>query len=247
MKKKILYIALYALSILGTYAVATIICDFAAASEEGRIIPIYSVETDKKTVALTFDAAWGNEDTDAIIDILKEYEAPSTFFVTGDWAKRFPEDVKKLYSAGHDIANHSDSHPHIENMSYEELKADTLACNERIKKITGAYPLLYRGPYGEYNNTLIEMLHSINMYYIQWDVDSLDWKNPSPERMERNVTERVKNGSIVLLHNGAKNTAKALPSILNALKNDGYEFVLVKDLIYKEKYITDITGRQHIK
>ncbi|MBQ4339858.1 MAG: polysaccharide deacetylase family protein [Firmicutes bacterium] len=245
MKKTMFWIFISAVVFTGAYYLSGMICDAVSASaEEERLIPIYSVETDEKCVALTFDAAWGNEDTQILLDILKENKVPATFFVTGQWADKFPEDVKKFYEAGHDIANHSYSHPHIADLSYEELKEDTLSCNEKIKSITGESPLLYRGPYGEYSNTLIEMLHDSEMYYTQWDVDSLDWKDPNTETLVKNVTKKVQNGSIVLLHNGAKNTPAALPDIIKALKDDGYKFVLVKDMIYKTDYTTDHAGRQ---
>lgn len=247
MKKRVLWIVLSIAAVTGAYFLSGIICGAVeTASGSGRIIPIYCVDTDKKCAALTFDAAWGNDDTDILIGILNEYNAPATFFVTGQWAEKYPEDVKKLYDAGHDIANHSDTHPHISNMTYEELKADTERCNKKIEEITGEAPLLYRGPYGEYNNTLIEMLHDINMYYIQWDTDSLDWMDPEPSCIVKNVTDKVKSGSIVLLHNGAKNTPEALPSILKQLKDEGYEFVKVKDLIYRDNYHVDNTGKQYI-
>ena len=245
MKKRVFWIFIGAVIFTCAYYLSDLICDAVSAyGNEERIIPIYSVDTEEKCIALTFDAAWGNEDTQILLDILNENDVPATFFVTGQWADKFPEDVRKFYDAGHDIANHSDSHPHINDMSYEELKKDTIACNEKIKDITGEYPLLYRGPYGEYNNMLIEMLHEANMYYIQWDADSLDWKDPDPEDLVKNVTQKVQSGSIVLLHNGAKNTPAALDDIIKNLKNEGYKFVLVKDMIYKTDYKTDHTGRQ---
>lgn len=210
----------------------------------GRKLPIYCVETEEPVVALTFDAAWGNEDTDALIGILEQYGAKATFFVTGDFAERFPDDIKKFSEKGHDIANHSYGHPHIDQLSYEELKADTDKCNAVIQELTGQSPLLYRGPYGEYNNTILEILEAQGQYCIQWDVDSLDWKDPSPEQLCENVLKKVKNGSIILLHNGAKNTPQALPQLLQGLKDQGYSFVLVRDLIYTENYEIDHTGMQ---
>lgn len=209
-----------------------------------RKLPIYCVKTDAPVVALTFDAAWGNEDTDQLIGILDQFGAKATFFVTGDFAARFPEDIRKFSEKGHDIANHSYGHPHIDQLSYDELKADTDKCNELIQKLTGQAPMLYRGPYGEYNNTLIEMLEAQNQYCIQWDVDSLDWKDPSVPQLCQNVLGKVKNGSIILLHNGAKNTPQALPQLLQGLKDQGYRFVLVRELIYTENYEIDHTGMQ---
>ena len=117
-------------------------------------------------------------------------------------------------------------------------------CNNKIKKITGVSPILFRPPYGDYNNSLVEAVKSSNMYCIQWDVDSLDWKNPAPKDMIARVTSKVKPGSIVLFHNGAKNTPEALPKIIETLQSQGYQIVPVSQLIYKDGYKIDNAGMQ---
>ena len=202
-----------------------------------RKLPIYCVETDKKQIAISFDAAWGNDDTQTLIDILKEYNVPATFFVVGAWIDKYPESVKALSDAGHQIQNHSNTHPHMPQLPKEQMKNEIESCNKKIQDITGVCPTLFRPPYGDYDNASIEVLEELKMYTIQWDVDSLDWKdNATPDSICKRVTSKVKNGSIVLFHNDADHTPEALPNILKCLKDEGYEFVFISDLIYKENY-----------
>ena len=210
-----------------------------------RRIPIYSVENNKKQIAISFDAAWGADDTDELIEILGEYKVKATFFVVGDWVDKYPEEVKKLSDAGHRVENHSNSHPYMTKISSEEKLKELNICNEKIKAITNRAPKLFRPPYGDYDNATIEAVESIGMYTIQWSVDSLDWQeNATAGSIIQNCTNRTKEGDIILCHNDAEFTPDALPSILEKLQSDGFEFVLIEDLIYKENYIIDHTGRQ---
>lgn len=206
-------------------------------ASQNRKLPIYCVKTDKKQIAISFDAAWGNDDTQTLIDILKEYDVPATFFVVGAWVDKYPESVKALSDAGHRIENHSNTHPHMPQLSTEQIKNELESCNNKIKAVTGRCPTLLRVPYGDYDNAVLETTESLNMFTIQWDVDSLDWKdNATPESICKRVTSKVKNGSIVLFHNDADHTPEALPNILKCLKDEGYEFVFIEDLIYKKDY-----------
>lgn len=214
-----------------------IFCSARAFAEQNRLLPIYCVESEEKKVAISFDAAWGNDDTEQLINILAEYEVPATFFVVGTWVDKYPESVKQLHDAGHKVQNHSNSHPHMPQLSAEQMAAELTACNEKIAAVTGEKPVLFRPPYGDYDNTTIKTTEAAGMYTIQWDVDSLDWRdNATPESICNRVTSKVKNGSIVLFHNDADHTPAALPNILKCLKEEGYEFVFIEDLIYKENY-----------
>ena len=216
-----------------------------AFANNDRKLPIYCVETDKKQVAISFDAAWGNDDTQTLIDILKEYKVPATFFVVGSWVDKYPESVKALSDAGHQIQNHSNTHPHMPQLSKEQMRDELQSCNKKIEAITGVCPTLHRPPYGDYDNALIEANQSLSMYTIQWSVDSLDWKeNATPDSICKRVISKVKNGSIVLFHNDADHTPEALPTILKCLKDEGYEFVFIEDLIYKDNYEIKHDGTQ---
>ena len=214
----------------------------------GKELPIYCVDTKEPKIAISFDAAWGNEDTQQLIDILRKYNVKATFFVVGDWVDKYPESVKALHDAGHEVMNHSNSHAHMSQLSSEAIVADVEACNDKIEAVTGVRPTLIRPPYGEYDNNVITSIRSIGMEPIQWDVDSLDWKDlPAGEITER-VVSRVQPGSIVLFHNAALHTPEALPAILETLLQEGYTFVPISELIlpgeYNVDYTIDHTGRQ---
>ena len=221
---------------------------FVSASAAKRQLPIYSVEREEKVCAISFDAAWGNEDTQTLIDILGKYNVKATFFVVGDWVDKYPESVKALHDAGHEVMNHSLHHDHYNALTADQVVADVTACNEKIAAITGVTPCLIRCPYGEYDDHVISAIRSMGMEPIQWDVDSLDWKDlPAGEITER-VVSRVQPGSIVLFHNAALHTPEALPAILETLLQEGYTFVPISELIlpgeYNVDYTIDHTGRQ---
>ncbi len=150
----------------------TVIGSVSVFASSDRLLPIYCVETDKKQVAISFDAAWGNDDTQQLIDILKEYNVPATFFVVGAWVDKYPESVKALSDAGHQIQNHSNTHPHMPQLSKAQMKDEVLSCNEKIKSITGVEPTLLRPPYGDYDNALLETMQELKISTIQWDVDT---------------------------------------------------------------------------
>lgn len=237
-----------ALSVCAAAAVTATAAGCLIAAQSQRLLPIYCVEDTKKRVAITFDAAWGADDVDDLIQILAEYDAPATIFAVGEWVEKYPDAVKKLAQAGHRFGNHSDAHKHLDDMSDSAFRDDVQSCNARIEKITGQPVTLYRGPYGEYNNRSVAAIEDMGMYYIQWDCDSLDWKpSYTVDTVVKSALKNVKPGSIMLLHIGAEPTTKALPIILQQLKKDGYELVLVEDLILKKDYVIDHTGRQCAK
>ena len=218
----------------------------SAAAE--RQLPIYCVQRDQKLVAISFDAAWGNEDTQQLIDIMEKYQVKATFFVVGEWVDNYPESVKALHDAGHEVMNHSNTHAHMSQLSRDEINADVNACNDKIEAVTGVRPTLIRPPYGEYDDNVITAIRSMDMEPIQWDVDSLDWKDLSAADITQRVTSKVQAGSIVLFHNAAKHTPEALPTILETLLQEGYTFVPISQLILPGEcntdYTIDHTGRQ---
>ncbi len=189
-------------------------------------------------------STWGNEDTPQLIEILEKYNVKATFFVVGSWAEKYPESVGQLKDAGHEVMNHSNRHDHMPELSRDQIIADINACNDKIEKVTGVRPTLFRPPYGEYDDKLISALKSIGMFTVQWDVDSLDWKDLSSGEISKRVLSRVKPGSICLFHNAAKNTPAALPSIIEGLQKDGYRLVPISELILKDNYEIDHEGRQ---
>lgn len=214
-----------------------------------RDLPIYSVETDENKVALSFDAAWGNEETQRILDILAKHNVKVTFFMTGEWVKKYPEDVKKIAAAGHDLGNHSENHKQMSKLTEEQCIEEIMKTHNRVKELTGIDMELFRPPYGDYNNTVVGAARKCGYYTIQWDVDSLDWKDYGADSIVKKCTEHknLRKGSIILMHNGAKYTPDALEGVILGLKEKGYELVPISQLIYREDYTIDHTGRQHKK
>lgn len=236
------------LTVIASILMAAILCTVGSVSvfaNSNRKLPIYCVDCEEKKIAISFDAAWGNDDTETLINILKEYDAKATFFVVGAWVDKYPESVKQLSDAGHQVHNHSNTHPHMPSISGVQKTDELNSCNQKIASVTGKTPTLFRAPYGDYDNATIEAAESLGMYVVQWDVDSLDWKdNATPDSICKRVTSKVKNGSIVLFHNDADHTPEALPNILKCLKDEGYEFVFIDELIMKENYKIDNNGMQ---
>lgn len=209
-----------------------------------RDLPIYCVGRDDNCISISFDAAWGNEDTQTLIDILAKYNIRATFFVVGDWVDKYPESVKALHDAGHEIMNHSNTHAHYPQLSRTQMIADVSACADKIEAVTGVRPTLFRPPYGDYNDTVVGAMREAGFYTIQWDVDSLDWKNPGSDAIRQRVLDKVKSGSIVLFHNAAVQTPAALPGIIEGLLAKGYTFLPISELIYKENYHMEHDGTQ---
>ncbi len=216
-------------------------------SAANRSLPVYSVERSDKRIAISFDAAWGNEDTQTLIDTLNHYGLNATFFVVGDWVERYPDSVKALAEAGNEVMNHSSSHAHFSSLSTEQISADLSACNEKIAALTGVTPSLFRCPYGEYDDHVIQAVEAMGMTAIQWDVDSLDWKGISAEEISQRVLKNVRPGSIILFHNAAIHTPEALPGIIEALQAEGYTIGPVSELLLQGETRIDNTGRQWAK
>lgn len=212
----------------------------------GREVPIYSVDRNDNKIALTFNCAWNDSDIDKIIELLKKYEADATFFAVGDWAQKYPQALKKLSDAGYEIGNHSYNHAHYNKMSKDAILKDIQKCDDIITDITGTKPFLFRAAYGEYNDNVVSGCDETGRVYIQWSVDSLDYKADSPAEIEERVLNKVSNGDIILMHNGTEHTAAALETLLPAL-SENYTLTRISDLIYKNNYIIDGTGKQHKK
>lgn len=215
------------------------------AAAQNRQLPIYSVKRDDNKASISFDAAWGNEDTQQLIDILAKYQVKATFFVVGGWVDKYPESVKALADAGHEVMNHSNTHPYMTKLSSQGMLDEVNACADKVEKVTGVRPKLFRPPYGDYNDTLIRTLNENGFYGIQWSVDSLDWKELPASEITQRVTGKIEAGSIVLFHNAAKHTPEALPGILESIAAKGIELVPISQLIYTENYKIDHTGQQY--
>ena len=214
-----------------------------AGTYSARSLPIYCVQTEEKKIAISFDCAWGVDYTEKLLDIMAQNDIRCTFFAVQFWVEKYPQYVEKIIAAGHEMGTHSRTHSYMSKLSKSDIEDELHTSSLAIERITGKKVLLFRPPYGDYNNTLIDTCNEMGIYPIQWDVDSLDWKNLSASEIALRVVNGVKNGSIILCHNNGLHTAEALPLIFSTLKNRGFTFVPISELIYKENYRIDSTGK----
>lgn len=212
---------------------------------QGRLVPIYKVETDTNRIAFSFDATWGTERTDELLEILDRRGVKTTFFLAGNWVANHPDYVRKIASLGHEIGNHSHAHAHMNRLSPAEIRADLKANHDALTELTGVEPDLFRPPFGEYSNKLIEAANSLGYHTIQWSIDSLDWKDLSAQAMVDRVLARAGPGEIVLFHNAGRHTPEAVDRLLSILAERGLEVVPVGELIYREDaYVESHSGVQ---
>lgn len=213
--------------------------------KESRLVPIYYVDTAEKKVAFSLDACWGAAYTPTLLEILRENNIKTTFFLTGFWVEKYPDMVKTIFDEGHEIGNHTYSHPHLNSLSEGEIKVELEKVGNMIFELTDIQPTLFRPPFGEYSNKVITTAEKCNYQTIQWSIDSLDWQELGREPMVKRVTEALQPGAIVLFHNNGKYTSEALPEIIAYAREQGYTIVSISELLYKENYYIDSsTGAQ---
>lgn len=217
--------------------------DITASAVKGKK-PIYSVDTDKKRVAISFDAAWGADKTASIMDILDTNGAGATFFLVGFWVEKYPELVREISQRGYEVGNHSANHPRMSKLTKKQKELELRSVNDAIHKLTGKTPTVFRPPFGDYDDATVEAVNGLGMHCVQWSIDSLDWKEISTEEIVSRCTKGVKCGDIILMHNNSAHILDALPRILEDLKKQGFEVVSVSELIYKEDYYVDNNGIQ---
>ncbi len=235
-------------AILAAFIVALVAADLTGAvevySSTNRFLPIYCVGREDNRIAISFDCAWGVEHTDDILKNLEEGNVKATFFTVEFWAKEHPDYLKKVSDAGHEIGTHSATHSYMSRLSESEIKGELRSSADAITAVTGKTVELFRPPFGDYDDLLIDTANAMGLYPIQWDVDSLDWKDLTASDIAERVISRVKSGSIILCHNNGLHTAEALPIIIDTLKAKGFTFVPIGELIYRENYTIDATGKQ---
>ncbi len=209
-----------------------------------RDLPVYSVERDDGKIAISFDAAWGGDKTEQILDILDAYGVKTTFFLVDIWTQRFPELVKLIDERGHEIGNHSTTHKEMSKQSEQEIIRELKTASDEIEKLIGKPTTLFRPPYGDYDNLVVATARAQGYQTIQWSVDSLDWKNRGVEDMVSRATKSVKSGDIVLFHNDSQYIVQALPIILAAYRDKGLETVMISELLLDGDTTIDTQGRQ---
>lgn len=216
-------------------------------SSQTRLVPIYEVDTKEQAVAISFDASWGAEHTPAILDTLDSYEVKATFFLVNIWLEDYPDMAKTIVERGHEIGLHSASHPHCTELSDSELISELKDNHDMIMEITGYTPCLFRPPFGDYNNRVVELTNASGYDCIQWSVDSWDWMDLSAEEIVTKVIKDTQAGDIVLFHNNGLHTAEALPIILTQLKDQGLNAVSISELLLTEESYIDYNGIQRQK
>lgn len=246
-KEKILAYVVSVLTVITLFGVANLTANrdvIEASSNITAKLPIYNVQTEEKKVAFTMNCAWAADDIDDILETLRSNEVKITFFMVGEWVDKYPEAVKKIYEEGHEIGNHSNTHPHVNKLTYEQNLEEIEKCSQKIEQITGEKPTLYRAPYGEYNDTVVKVGFENEYYVIQWNKDTLDYQALTGEQMWKRIGSNLQNGDIILSHNGTAHTSDSLDMLIKNIKEKGFEIVKVSDLIYKENYEINNNGTQ---
>lgn len=215
----------------------------ASVVSKRRELPIYCVAREDNVIAISFDAAWGGDKTETILDILDQYDVKTTFFLVDIWTQKFPELVKEIAARGHEIGNHSTSHPHMSQLSEAAIIKELSVMSDNVSALTGVRPTLFRPPYGDYNDRLISVARVQGYEPIQWSVDSQDWKNRGADDIVRRAT-RVQSGDIVLFHNDSQYIVEALPAVLDYYRKNGYKIVPVSEILLSGETTIDIQGRQ---
>lgn len=209
-------------------------------------LPIYSVETELPVVALTFDAAWGDEDLTEILSILERHHAVATFFVSGDWVDKYPDAVQAIHAAGHELGNHGTNHKHMPQLSEDAMRNEIMECHERVYALTNVSMTAFRAPYSDWSEQVVSTAKDCGYASINQNVDSVDWKDYGVESIIETVMNDpdLNNGAIILLHNGSTYTKDALDELLTRLETEGYSFVKISQLVYSDSYSIDHAGRQ---
>ena len=226
----------------GVYAAEANTAEVVARKRE---LPIYAVDRGDNKIAISFDAAWGGDKTEKILDILDEFGVKTTFFMVDIWTQRFPELVKEIAARGHDIGNHSATHPKMSTLSREKILQELTVMADNVEKVCGVRPTLFRPPYGDYNNDVVLTARGAGYEVIQWSVDSLDWKNKGVQPLIDRATKNVKSGDIVLFHNDSKYILDALPTILKSYQEQGFTVVPISEILLPGETTIDAQGIQH--
>lgn len=192
--------------------------------------PIYRGEADEKEVAFACNVVWGNEYLPKMLRIFKENDVEITFFIGGDWAERFPEELKTIYNAGHELGNHGYDHKKQSQLNIEQNKQEILKTEAAIKKVTGVKTTLFAPPYGDLNNTVVNAAEGLGYKVIMWSLDTIDWNTKDYNTILERIENKHHNGAIVLMH-PTEATVKALPGMIKSLKNKGYEIVNISEVL----------------
>jgi probable sporulation protein (polysaccharide deacetylase family) len=192
--------------------------------------PIFQGSIAQPKVALACNVFWGEEFLPDMLNTLSENNVKITFFIGGSWAKRYPDMLKSLADSGHELGNHSYSHPHPNSLSKEKNKDQITKTADLVRDVTGVQTNLYAPPYGEYNDTVLLAAHELGYKTIMWSIDTIDWQRPPAEVVKNRVLKKLRNGAIILIHPTAP-TARALPELIKEIQQQGYQICTVSDIL----------------
>ena len=208
-----------------------------------RLVPVYRVARTDRTIALTIDAAWSADKTETILDTLDRYGIKATFFLCGVWVKAYPDVVKEIAARGHEIGNHSLTHPHMNRISAEEIRKELSELDDQIETLTGKRCTLFRAPFGEYNDTVVSTVRDMGYEIVQWNLDTVDWKQGrSAETILNAVLPKLSDGSIILSHNNGFEIETYLPKLIEEAQTQGYRFVTISELLPEGTRTIDNNG-----
>lgn len=237
--RKILFLIFLCIAVylINVEAKEKLMCDY----------PIHRVDVEndnakKNKVAFTYDSAYENKYVGNILDVLDKYKIKSTFFVTYEWAHKNPQWIKEIAKRGHELGNHSNTHPNFRKISINKMVDEVMKCHNEVYYLTGQFMRLFRYPYGSYNHTSMQVLSNLGYYSIQWNIDTIDWKNDGLNKIKGRINARKNKfvgGSIVLMHTSGKYTADATEYLVQLCKEKGYDIVKVSDLIYPYGTVLD--------
>ena len=210
-----------------------------------RELPVYNVQRNDNKIALTIDAAWEDDKTPFILDELDRQWIKATFFLTGIWVDEYPEHVKEIHARGHEIGNHTDTHPHMNRLSAEQMQKEMNALDDKIEGLTGIRSKTFRMPYGEYNDLVVTTVRAMEYTPVQWNLDTVDWREErSTEQILQGVVPKLSSGSIILSHNNGFKIKEYLPLLIDGAKAQGFEFVTVSELLLSGNTVIDVNGVQ---
>lgn len=200
------------------------------ATDPGQPRAVYHGKTSEPKVALACNVFWGEEFLPEMLAELGRNNIKITFFIGGSWAKRNPQVLKMIAENGHELGNHTFSHPHPNALSKEQNKDQILRTEALVAELTDRKTTLYAPPYGEFNTTVLAAASELNYTTIMWSIDTIDWKRPPEDVLINRVTKKLHNGAIILMHPTAP-TTNALPELIARIRSAGYTITTVSDIL----------------
>ncbi|QPC48363.1 polysaccharide deacetylase family protein [Mangrovibacillus cuniculi] len=201
-----------------------------------KAAPIYIGHPDKEMVSLMINVAWGNEYIPGLLSTLKEEHVKATFFLEGNWTKKNPELAKTISEAGHEIANHSFSHPNMSSLTRDQNREEIVKTNDVIEATTGKTPTILGPPSGDYSQVTVDVAHELGMYTVLWSIDTIDWQKPPVSKIMERVSKKMHSGGTILMH-PTESTVEALPLIIQLAKQKDLRIGTISDLLDEERLV----------